>query len=226
MFWNNRRLIGGCLYSLVLARGLFLKRFPPLMLTHSGEKPFVCTQCSYSSTTAGNLTVHLLTHSGEKPFICTKCNYCCTTAGSLKTHLLSFGRKTFQLHTVWILLHNSILPQETHVDAFRGEAFQVWPVQLFMRSSYSQEPQAHPHCHLYVSSAASLPVAPVVWSITCFHTPARNLLPASNATTPAKSQSSWRTTWESTVPKRTYKMQTTFNMANIICIIILPNAHF
>ena len=31
--WNNRRLIGGCLYSLVLARGLFLKRFPPLIDT-------------------------------------------------------------------------------------------------------------------------------------------------------------------------------------------------
>ena len=33
VFWNNRRLIGGCLYSLVLARGLFLKRFPPLITT-------------------------------------------------------------------------------------------------------------------------------------------------------------------------------------------------
>ena len=33
VFWNNRRLIGGCLYSLVLARGLFLKRFPPLINT-------------------------------------------------------------------------------------------------------------------------------------------------------------------------------------------------
>ena len=119
-----------CNYSCTTAS--ILKRH---MLTHSGEKPFVCTQCSYSSTTAGNLKAHLLTHSGEKPFSCTKCNYCCTTAGSLKTHLLSFGRKTFQLHTVWILLHNNILPQETHVDAFRREAFQVWPVQLFMCSS-------------------------------------------------------------------------------------------
>ena len=33
VFWNNRRLIGSCLYSLVLARGLFLKRFPPLLIT-------------------------------------------------------------------------------------------------------------------------------------------------------------------------------------------------
>ena len=38
VFWNNRRLIGSCLYSLVLARGLLLKRFPPLILTcqHKG----------------------------------------------------------------------------------------------------------------------------------------------------------------------------------------------
>ena len=28
--WNNHRLIGACLYSLVLARGLFLKGFPSL----------------------------------------------------------------------------------------------------------------------------------------------------------------------------------------------------
>ena len=28
---NNRRLIGGCLYSLVLVRGLFFKRFPSLI---------------------------------------------------------------------------------------------------------------------------------------------------------------------------------------------------
>ena len=34
VFWNNRRLIGGCLYSLVLARGLFLKRFPSLIPRH------------------------------------------------------------------------------------------------------------------------------------------------------------------------------------------------
>ena len=32
VFWNNRRLIGSCLYLLVLARGLFLRRLPPLVV--------------------------------------------------------------------------------------------------------------------------------------------------------------------------------------------------
>ena len=37
VFWNNRRLIGGCFYSLVLARGLFFKRFPSLAFIHIFE---------------------------------------------------------------------------------------------------------------------------------------------------------------------------------------------
>ena len=32
VFWNNRRLIGSCLYLLVLARGLFLRRLSPLVV--------------------------------------------------------------------------------------------------------------------------------------------------------------------------------------------------
>ena len=44
----------------------------------TGEKPFVCTQCSYSSTTADNLKTHLRIHSGEKPFSCTQFDFSCT----------------------------------------------------------------------------------------------------------------------------------------------------
>ena len=36
--WDNCRLIGGCLYSLVLARGLFLTRFPSLVNSIMGVK--------------------------------------------------------------------------------------------------------------------------------------------------------------------------------------------
>ena len=66
------------------------------MLVHSGEKPFVCTQCSYSCTTAGSLKRHMLKHSGEKPFSCKQCNFSCTRTGALKTHMLTHsGEKPF-----------------------------------------------------------------------------------------------------------------------------------
>ena len=42
---------------------------------------------------------------------------------------------------------------------------------------------------------------------TCVHTLARNLLPASNATTPANSQVSWRCTWGSTLQKQLHEKQ-------------------
>ena len=32
---------------------------------HSGEKPFKCSHCNFSCTTAGNLKTHKLTHSGD-----------------------------------------------------------------------------------------------------------------------------------------------------------------
>ena len=48
---------------------------------------------------------------------------------------------------------------------------------------------------LHVISAVILAIAPIAWSVTCFHTPARCLLPASNATTPAQGQLCLRLTW-------------------------------
>ena len=54
----------------------------------TGEKPFVCTQCSYSSTTADNLKTHLRIHSGEKPFNCTECEFYCDNKKDFGTHKL------------------------------------------------------------------------------------------------------------------------------------------
>ena len=48
--WNNRRLIGGCLYSLVLALGLFLKRFPSLDIS---DKYQVCAHFHSARSRAG-----------------------------------------------------------------------------------------------------------------------------------------------------------------------------
>ena len=85
------------------------------MLTHSGEKPYKCTQCDYASTQAGALNRHIKTHSllkpnqckwcdystiqwsnlaqqllihtGEKPHLCKECGNSFREAGHLKTHL-------------------------------------------------------------------------------------------------------------------------------------------
>ena len=56
----------------------------------------------------------------------------------------------------------------------------------------------------------------MAWSTTCFHTPARNLLPASNAATPANSLVIWRTTQESTLQKQRHEKADCFRMASIM----------
>ena len=59
------------------------------MLTHTGERPYKCGLCNFSSTTSSALKVHLIRHAGEKRHQCNQCNYSTVQAAVLRNHKLS-----------------------------------------------------------------------------------------------------------------------------------------
>ncbi|XP_048475677.1 RE1-silencing transcription factor A-like [Rhincodon typus] len=52
----------------------------------TGEQPYKCPQCPYSSSQKTHLTRHMRTHSGEKPFKCDQCNYVASNQHEVTRH--------------------------------------------------------------------------------------------------------------------------------------------
>ncbi|KAF8000624.1 hypothetical protein HF325_004413 [Metschnikowia pulcherrima] len=57
------------------------------MRSHTGEKPFACTECDKRFSRNGDLTSHMRSHTGEKPFACTECDKRSSHSGNLATHM-------------------------------------------------------------------------------------------------------------------------------------------
>ncbi|XP_042338074.1 zinc finger protein 79-like, partial [Plectropomus leopardus] len=66
------------------------------MRTHTEEKSFSCSECGKRFDKSGNLKQHMRTHTGEKPFSCSVCKKSFAQNGSLQTHMrIHTGEKIF-----------------------------------------------------------------------------------------------------------------------------------
>uniref|UniRef100_A0A4W5JTI4 C2H2-type domain-containing protein n=1 Tax=Hucho hucho TaxID=62062 RepID=A0A4W5JTI4_9TELE len=65
-------------------------------LSHTGEKPYCCSQCHRAFSLRKNLKHHQRAHTGEKPYHCKDCGKQFRCNGKLKTHMrFHTGEKPF-----------------------------------------------------------------------------------------------------------------------------------
>lgn len=77
-------------YFSLKSRHAFYVRFNrkfKILICLTGEKPFTCDSCDYSTSDHNSLRRHKSRHSGEKKYKCMHCDYACIQSSTYKTHL-------------------------------------------------------------------------------------------------------------------------------------------
>ena len=60
------------------------------LLTHTGQKPFVCKMCDKGFSEKGKLVVHIRAlHTGERPYKCDRCDYETMNSSNFTKHMVT-----------------------------------------------------------------------------------------------------------------------------------------